>query len=169
MIIAAFAGVGKTYFCDNIQNAIDFVCMPYKYFLPETKKDTAEDEQLKADFSLEMNPMYPHNYIKAIMDNINKYKYLVIPSDVRVLKALENNNVSYILCYPTIDAKDEYEKRYLKRGNTEDFIEIFIGRWDYFMKSLRADNYGIHIEMNKQEHLFDVKKKIDEIILKQTR
>ena len=49
------------------------------------KKDNAEDEQLKDDFSLEMNPMYPGNYIKAIMDNINKYKYLVISSDVRVL------------------------------------------------------------------------------------
>lgn len=169
MIIAAFAGVGKTYFCNNIHNAMDFVCMPYKYFMPETKKDMAEDEQLKGDFSLEMNPMYPSNYIKSIMDNIDKYEYLVIPSDKRVLKGLRNNKVSYILCYPTINAKDEYRKRYLRRGNTEDFIEIFIGRWDSFMKSLRADDYGIHIEMNKHEHLLDVKKRIDKIIMNQPR
>lgn len=165
MIIAAFAGAGKTFFCNNVQNSIDFVCMPYKYFLPKTERNAVEDEQKKADFSLEMNPMYPDNYIGAIMDNIDKYEYLVIPSDSRVLKGLANNKVSYILCYPSINAKDEYEQRYLGRGNMEDFMDIFIGHWNSFMKTLRADNYGIHIEMNKHEYLLDLKKKIDEIKL----
>lgn len=165
MVIAAFAGTGKTFFCNNVQNAKDFVCMPYKYFLPKTERNAVEDEQMKADLSLEMNPMYPDNYIKAIIDNIDKFEYLVIPSDSWVLKGLENNKVSYILCYPTVNAKEEYEQRYLSRGNTEDFISIFIGHWDAFMKTLRANNYGIHIEMNKQEYLLDIKKKIDEIKL----
>jgi len=163
MIIAAFAGTGKTFFCNNVKNSIDFVCMPYKYFLPKTEINAAEEEQLKADFSLEMNPMYPDNYIESIMDNVDKYEYIVVPSDSRVLKVLSNNKIPYILCYPSTNAKDEYEKRYIRRGNTEDFIDIFIGGWDSFMKSLRADNYGIPIEMNKQEYLLDVKKKIDEI------
>jgi len=31
MIIAAFSGVGKTIFCNWVEDAKDFVCMPYKY------------------------------------------------------------------------------------------------------------------------------------------
>lgn len=31
MIIAAFTGVGKTYFCKKEPHALDFVCMPWKY------------------------------------------------------------------------------------------------------------------------------------------
>ena len=72
----------------------------------------------------------------------------------------------YILCYPEVGIKDEYEKRYLQRGNTEDFIDIFIGSWEGFMESLQCDIYGTHIVLSKKEYLLDVKEKIDEIILR---
>lgn len=165
MIIAAFSGVGKTYFCKNVEGAKDFVCMPYKYFLPETEDNKVEDEKVKADFSLEMNPEYPTNYINAIMENIDKYKYLVIPSDSRVLEGLKDKHIPYILCFPLHKAKEEYRKRYLQRGNTEEFINIFIGGWDNFMKSLQHDTYGTKIILTEDEYLLDVKERIDKIIL----
>lgn len=81
MIIAAFAGVGKTFFCDHIESVRDFACMPYKYFLSEINSDNMDFEKLKADFSLERNPEYPTNYIDAIIENMDKYQYFIIPSD----------------------------------------------------------------------------------------
>jgi hypothetical protein len=169
MIVAAFAGAGKTYFCNHVGGANDFVCMPYKYFMPETDDggpDNAgpEAEKIKADFSLEMNPEYPLNYINAILENMGKYRYLVIPSDGRVLAGLADKNVPYILCYPDGSAKAEYEKRYAQRGNTEDFIDIFIGNWDYFMEALLKDTYGTHIILGKDAYLLDAKEEIDGII-----
>lgn len=165
MIIAAFAGTGKTYFCNHVEDAKDFVCMPFKYFLPETDSDNLECEKVKADFSLEMNPKYPRNYINAIFENMDKYKYFVIPSDSRVLSGLKDRHIPYILCFPEDKAKEEYRERYLQRGNTEQFLEVFIDGWDNFMESLRHDAYGAQIILSKEEHLLDVKEKIDKIIL----
>ena len=115
MIIAAFAGAGKTYLCDHVENSIDFVCMPYKYYLPKTDNDNLECEKLKADFSLEINPEYPSNYINKILENMDKYKYYVIPSDSRVLSGLKDRHIPYILCFPEDKAKKNTEKDSTKR------------------------------------------------------
>ncbi len=171
MIIAAFAGTGKTYFCNHVEGAKDFVCMPYKYFLPETDSDKVENleyEKSKADLSLDINPEYPNNYINAILENMDKYEYLVIPSDSRVLAGLEDKHIPYILCFPEYTAKEEYRIRYLQRGNTEEFLDIFIDGWDSFMKSLQHDTYGVKITLAENEYLFDVKEKIDKIIVNST-
>lgn len=165
MIIAAFSGVGKTYFCNQVEDSKDFVCMPYKYFLPNITCSPLEGEKVKADRSLEINLEYPQNYINALLENMNKYKYLVIPSDSRVLKGIEDQSIPYILCYPETNAKEEYRKRYQQRGNTDDFIDVFIGSWNDFMEYLRKDKYGVHVVLNEKEYLLDAKKIIDEIIL----
>jgi hypothetical protein len=165
VIIAAFAGAGKTYFCKRVDSAKDFVCMPYKYFLPKTDPGSTENEKLKGNFDLEMNPEYPRNYINAILENKDRYKYLVIPSDYRVLAGLEAGNVPYILCFPEKSAKDEYRKRFLERGNTEEFIDIFIGGWDSFIDALQKDCYGARVVLTEDEYLLDVKEQIDEIII----
>ena len=44
----------------------------------------------------------------------------------------------YILCYPERNAKDEYERRYKERGNTTDFLNVFIGYWDIFLDQMEA-------------------------------
>jgi len=164
MVIAAFAGAGKTYFCEHVEGAKDLVSMPYKYFLPEIKEKYLEGESAKADPNLEMNPEYPQNYVSAILECMDKYKYLVIPSDGLVLARLRDYDVPYILCYPEIRAKEGYQKRYLQRGNTEDFMDVFIGGWDEFMQSLRNDNYGIHIVLTDKEYLLNARKVIDDVI-----
>ena len=98
------------------------------------------------------------------MRNIEKYKYLVIPSDNRVLAMLKDKHIPYILCFPEINGKEEYKKRYIQRGNREEFIGIFIGGWDNLIKSLQQDTYGTRIVLSKDEYLLDVKERIDEIV-----
>ncbi|MDR0858435.1 MAG: hypothetical protein LBN97_05355 [Oscillospiraceae bacterium] len=164
MIIAAFAGTGKTYFCGNTRGAVDFVSMPYKYLLPAGEVTTAESEALKANAELEMNPDYPSNYIRAIAANCADYEYFVIPSDAFILALLDIHGLPYVLVYPETEAKDEYERRYKLRGNSAEFLEIFIGGWNSFMQSLRSDSRGIHIELSRCEYLTDAKARIDAAI-----
>jgi hypothetical protein len=52
------------------------------------------------------------------------------------------------------------QKKIAQRGNTEEFIDIFIGRWYNFMISLRHDAYGAQIIMSEEEYLLDVKEKL---------
>jgi hypothetical protein len=50
-----------------------------------------EREKIKAHFSLEINPEYPSNYINAILENMDKYKYLPhIPDTTTELEQLNS-------------------------------------------------------------------------------
>jgi hypothetical protein len=153
MIVAAFSGVGKTYFAAlHPDIAVDFVCMPYKYFLDPK---APFDESSKANPDLVMRPEWPFNYVKAIREQPSD-KIILIPSDRRVLHLLEKAEIAYYLCYPKKKAKKAYKKRYIKRGNSQDFLSIFIGEWESFMDSLREDTYGRHIILRPRQYLSDV-------------
>ena len=153
MIVAAFAGTGKSYFASlHPDIAVDFVCMPYKYILdPEAHCD----ESSKAALDLDWNPEWPFNYVKAIL-KCPSNKIILIPSDRRVLHLLEKENVPYFLCYPVKRAKKVYRERYIKRGNSQEFLSIFIGEWEAFMQGLLEDTYGGHIILRPKQYLSDV-------------
>ena len=160
MIIAAFAGTGKTALARLYpQQVVDFVAMPYKYYLTENSEEINqfEIEACKANFDNVMREDWPENYIMAIKDSMRRNcKILLIPSAWNVLAQLKIESIPYYLCYPQRDAKEIYKKRYLNRGNTEDFLSIFIGGWDRFMDTLESDTYGRHIVMQPHKFLSDV-------------
>ena len=153
MIVAGFSGIGKSYFASlHPDIAIDFVCMPFKYFLdPEAHYD----ESSKADPNLDWNPEWPFNYVKALREQPSN-KIILIPSDWRVLDLLEKENTPYYLCYPVKRAKKVYRERYIKRGNSQEFLSVFIGDWKSFMDGLREDTYGRHIVLKPKQYLNDV-------------
>jgi hypothetical protein len=152
MIVAGFSGIGKSYFaCLYPECAVDMVCMPHKYFLDSKKPD----ESSKADPDLVMRPEWPRNYVKAILECPSD-KIILIPSDSLVLYLLEKENIPYYLCYPVKRAKKVYRERYIKRGNSQEFLSIFIGEWEAFMQGLREDTYGRHIILRPYQYLSDV-------------
>jgi hypothetical protein len=154
MIIAAYAGTGKTTFANlNPQTVVDFVCMPYKYLLSE---DCEANEACKADPNNVMQDHWPFNYVSAIKSAYGDGKTLLIPTDSFVLMLLAEEELPYTLCYPQREAKEAYRKRYLGRGNTERFIKIFIGGWDERMERIEQDPYGRHIVMQPHQFLSDV-------------
>jgi len=155
MIIAAYAGCGKSTFAKmNPKSAVDFHCMPYKYYLEED--NDIEGEKCKANPDNEIRPEWPYNYVDAIEELMNVYKYILIPSDSRVLTLLEDEQIPYTLIYPHRDSKEEYRQRYVNRGNTEHFLSIFYERWDRFIDRLESDCYGKHIVLQSNQFIADV-------------
>ena len=155
MIIAAFAGTGKTTMAKlHPQTTIDLVCMPYKY---ELEPDgNFEDESCKASLDNIMRIEWPYNYVNAIKQIYKNDKHILIPTDLYVLMLLQKEKIPYLICYPERSAKEIYRRRFLERGNTEDFINIFIGRWDEFISSFEKDNYGRHIVLQSDQFLNDI-------------
>jgi len=155
MIIAAFAGTGKTTIAKlHPQIAIDFVSMPYKYELESN--GNFEIESCKANPDHIMRIEWPYNYVKAIK-HINKNDNLIlIPTDLHVLMLLQKEKIPYLICYPERCAKKVYHRRFLKRGNTREFINIFIGRWDNFISRFEDDDYGQHIVLQSDQFLSDI-------------
>jgi hypothetical protein len=151
MIIAAYAGCGKTTFATIIgDSAVDLHCVTYKYYLDE---DTNKGEAGKANPDNEMHHDWPNNYILAIKNVTFEYKYVLIPSDFRVLALLADEGIPYILIYPSRECRDEYLQRYIERGNTKNFISIFYDDWDWFIDRLETDKYGKHIVLQPHEFL----------------
>ena len=153
MIIAAYAGCGKSTFASMNGSALDFFCVPYKYYLDG---DADRGEAGKANPDNDMRPDWPENYISAIKSVMDKYEYVLIPSDFRVLALLKDERIDYTLVYPCRDAREEYLKRYVKRGNSDYFLSVFYERWDRFMDGLEADSFGKHIVLQPHQFLSDV-------------
>jgi len=159
MIIAIYAGTGKTTMAKLYpQTVLDFVCMPYKYVMGQEDVDS---EACKANPDNIMQVDWPYNYVSAIQSALNNCKLLLIPTDVYVLALLRQENIPYYLCYPQRSAKEIYRKCFVDRGNTEEFIEIFINKWDSFLATFEKDTYGHHIVLKPNQFLADVIKSND--------
>lgn len=154
MIIAAFTGTGKTTLAAMYPDrVIDFVCMPYKYYL---EQDSDGTESSKANPDNIMREDWPYNYVEAIKSMLKNGKTILIPSDSRVLVLLRLVNIPYILCYPQRSAKDTYRQRFIDRGNTEDFLSIFIDGWDWFMDALDGTEAERRFVLEEDQFLSDV-------------
>lgn len=154
MIIAAYAGVGKTTFAElHPDKVIDFVCMPYKYYL-QPGSDAGEAGKANPDSI--MRPDWPFNYVEAIKSALANEKIILIPSNTYVLNLLRADDIPYTLVYPQRNAKEIYEKHYIDRGNTKSFLDIFIGSWDCFLGELERDTYGEHIVLQPHQFLSHV-------------
>ena len=153
VIISAYAGTGKTTLANMYPDKyVDFVLMPYKY---ELEEDGNNDESGKANPDNILRPDWPYNYLAAIREAMREGKHLFIPTDHLVLIHLHAKNIPYVLCYPERDAKEVYRQRYINRGNSENFIDIFADHWDNWMDFFAEDTYGCHIVLRPDEFLSD--------------
>ncbi len=121
LIIAGFAGIGKTTLAEKYKNCLDLESSLYKYKVNSTKRDDLE----KGKGTIrELNDKWPQNYINAILEAKEKYDVVCVWIDPEeALVHYDENNIDYILCYPSIEAFEEYKDRYLRRGNTKEWIE----------------------------------------------
>lgn len=159
-IIAAFCGCGKTYAAKHLgERALDMVCVPYKYNVSRDSWSGEEDEKLKATYDSEdMRAAWPTNYVEALEDEYKsgKWDFIFIPPDMCVLALLEMYKIPYVLAYPQRECKEEYERRFIERGNSQEFLDVFIGRWDRWMNVSRiAFSAQSEIELAPGEFLLD--------------
>lgn len=163
MIIAAYAGVGKTFFAQHVEGAVDLVTMPHSWILPPPDKDAGAFESEKGAHHFLCDPRYPDNYILEILKAEQKYRYVLIPTDIRIIRLLrEEYERKVILCYPTQEQENDYRERFLARGNSEEFLEIFIDCWESFLTPFwKQEVPGKHLPLLPGEFLMDKKREFD--------
>ena len=160
MIIAAYAGCGKTTFANRIWSSTDLVCVPYKYDV-KSEPCSEDTERNKANYGYDMNPNWPRNYVSAVITAYHRYRYVVIPTIMPVLLELQRFRIPYIICYPERALKEEYRQRFRERGNTAEFERIFVDGWDDYIDMFETDEYGKHIKLSSGEFLLDRKSEIE--------
>ena len=156
-IVVAFAGTGKTTFCEKT-NAIDFISMPFKYInFYELSESLRENEIIKASEELICCPNWQKYYYAALKETYKTYpeQLIIIPTIGEIMEWLEADDIPYVLVYPERTAKHEYEQRFRARGNSEDFLSVFIDSWDYWMEGIRSHAKAEQIELKENEYLSD--------------
>ena len=138
MIIAGFAGIGKTSLAKKYKNVIDIESSPYKW--DYSNMNITDIEKVKGSVGRTVNPNFPSNYINKIKESIGIYDIILVwvhPEEI--LPLYEENNIDYVLCFPEMSAISIYEERFNKRGNSENYIRKVIDsypeRYKEFMEN----------------------------------
>ena len=148
IIIAGFAGIGKTTLAKKYSNVIDIESSPYKY--DYSNVDKSEYEKIKGQNNRKLNVDFPKNYIKAIQDAQTKYDIVLVLLHPDILTEYDKNGIDYMLCYPTINMFNNYQNNLIKRGNDKKFVdklvEIYPKRYQQF-KSINCKQIELDDEM----------------------
>ena len=119
MVIAGFAGCGKTTFCEkNPGDAIDLVCMPFKYSnFYEVAGSLKEGEKIKANERLMLRENWELYYYWMIRYLLwySPERQIVIPTIRKIMEFLTADYIPYTVVYPERERKEEYEGRYRNR------------------------------------------------------
>lgn len=152
MIISAFPGCGKTILAKKYDNIIDLESTKYLYELTTLQKEMDLEELKGCKKNPNLN--WPDNYIYEIQKQDKAYKIVLITQYPEVTKKLEEKNIDYYICFPEDSLKEEYIKRYEKRGNKEEFILRMKENFDLYCA--RAKNTkGKKIVLKQGEFLED--------------
>lgn len=151
IIIAGFAGVGKTTLAKKYKNVIDIESSPYKWDYRNV--DLTNLEQLKGTKDRTLNQFFPENYIRAIKKAQTKYDVVLVwihPEEI--LPYYDKYHLDYYLCFPSKEALKEYEKRFILRGNKKEYIDKVLGDYDKRYQQFKKNPHK-KIELNYGETL----------------
>lgn len=135
IIICGFSGIGKSSMAQAYNDFIDLESSGYK------TKD------------------FPKNYIdeveKIIQEDDDEISYILLSCHAEVRAELQKRGIKYILVTPYRESKNEYLKRWLKRGDNIDFISKMDENWNDMIISCHKDN-SPHIYLQENEYLSDI-------------
>lgn len=126
ILILAYMGTGKTELARHYSNVSDLDFQDYKYIYDESIRDLPLEKR-KGSVSLRTeNPEYPNNFIKAMIKELDNDKIVVCPFIEHVFNAIDKSELKkdtkVILVFPMKNNFKEYEDRFKRRGNSEEFI-----------------------------------------------
>ena len=105
------------------------------------------------------NPEFPANYIKYIKENICKYDYIFVSSHASVRKALDEEDIDFVIVYPDMSCKAEWVGRCFIRDKTGESgcgADAVYDNWESWI--LECVETGINHEeivLQSREHLSD--------------
>ena len=105
----------------------------------------------------EKNKEFPKNYIDAMIEHMREHHNCVylLSCHKEVRDELKARDFEYIIVMPHPFHKNEYMKRWLRRGSSEEFIRSMYDRWDSMIRSCEEDS-SPKIYLDEKEYINDV-------------
>jgi len=128
IVIAAFPGMGKTYYKNNCNGftVADSDSSQFSWTIDE------EGNKIR-------NSEFPNNYIEHIKSLIGKVDFIFVSTYEVVLKALIENDIYFFLLYPTLENKTVMMNKYYERGSDEALIKVINDKYDEWVINLETD------------------------------
>lgn len=146
-VIYVFPALGKTTYCKNHPNCIELSSEKYHWL------DEFDYEEGKGNYK-NINPLWPQNYLDAIIENVNKYDYVFVTNSGREL--CKKNNIEIYAIYPSINSKNEIINRMTARNNSNKVILNMKDNFEKYVSSIIEDDYFKEkIELNNFQYLSD--------------
>jgi len=154
LIVAGFPGVGKSHMFREMGLELELADSDSSDFSWIKDKDGNNTDK--------RNPNFITDYEKHITGLVEWYDIIFISTHADVLSSM-SDIIDYILI-PDIKSKDEYIKRYKRRGSPDAFITFLSKNWDDFLgEIIRLYGDKVYV-MPSGEYLIDSMKKIVENI-----
>lgn len=136
IIISGFAGIGKTTIVDKYQGRIiDLESSDFKWIYEDDATAMLKEER-KGVANRKLNPEWPKNYMKAILEATEKFEFILIAQGKDIRNLLEENEIEYFITFPALECKQEYLERYQARGNQPDFVELIKVNFEKWVQEL---------------------------------
>jgi len=127
-----FPGIGKSS-ADSELRIVDADCERFKYLLPENvplhSREAVEQAQ--------RNPSYPENYwnyVRSVDADI-----VLLNCHIGLLGAVDRERL--LLVYPAPNLKEEYLRRYARRGDNESYVRYMETAFDEMVAAVRHSPY----------------------------
>ncbi len=153
-IIAAFAGVGKSYVGKKYNNVIDLESTYFKWL--DNGIATLTEEERKGRKDRVLNPEWPYNYVRDIMIERDSHDIVLIMlgherlKSEKIFEYFDEHEIEYYVARPKITAWPIIEKRLIDRGNPPEFIQQVKDNFKVFIEEFSKPKYKqIIIEDNE--------------------
>lgn len=144
-IVCGYSGVGKSTAEQKSKNVFDFESSIFSH---NWDSDNCRNER-NADF--------PKNYIDAVCEHMENHHIgiYLLSCHKEVREELKRRGLSYIIVMPDRHQKNEYIKRWLKRGSSIEFIQSMSDRWEEMINSCGLDD-APKLYLQQGEYISDV-------------
>ncbi len=144
-IIAAFAGVGKSYVGQKYPNVLDLESTYFKWLENGVAHLTEEERKGRKDRVL--NPLWPQNYIEEILKQKDKYDIVLIQlshkrlKNEQIFEYFDKHKIDYYVARPNLTGWKCIEQRLRDRGNTEEFVGQVRDNFNVFIEEFSKPKY----------------------------
>ena len=151
IIIAAGAGVGKSYLGKKYKNILDFdtVQIPLQWSSKGLEHLSIEERK---GLYRELNPNYPQNVIDELIKQRKNYDIILIGPPYQTHKFFEDkekqvadylfkHNIEFYIAMPSEKGVEIILQRMKERGNPEQFINQFAACYPAHIKEFLKDKY----------------------------
>jgi len=158
IIISGFAGIGKTTIAEKYNSKIiDLESSDFKWVYGDESTANMSKESRKGVSNRRLNPEWPQNYMNAILEAREQFDIVLISQGTDIRDLLTENNIEFLLSFPSEDCKQEYLHRYISRGNQQSFVQLIEQNFEKWVQDLMQCSQKKLI-INPGQHLEDVLK-----------